>query len=310
MALRPYIAIARMDHWFKNLLVITGTALAGYATATPVADFAVRFLVGIAAVCLAASANYVINEWLDLEFDRHHPLKQGRPSVLGQVTGTGVCIEYAVLASIALSLGWFVGVAFTATVAFFLLMGLIYNVPPVRSKDVAYLDVLSESLNNPIRLVLGWFIVTPLPLPPSTVVFAYWMGGAFVMAVKRYAEYRYLASPEIAGRYRKSFERYTEPSLLISAMFYAVCGSFFLGVFLVKYRVELVLTLPFIAVIFAWYLHLGMKPDSPAQRPEYLYREKKFVAYLVFVTLIFVSAFIIDVPALRWFLDRAIDMPS
>ena len=30
-------------------------------------------------------------------------------------------------------------------------MGVAYNVPPVRTKDRAYLDVLSESVNNPLR---------------------------------------------------------------------------------------------------------------------------------------------------------------
>lgn len=310
MNLRPYVAMARIDHWFKNLLVLTGTAFAAYATAIPVSEFALRFLVGMLSVCFAASANYVINEWLDMESDRFHPLKKGRPSVLGQVSAVGAYVEYAGLMVLALSLAWWVGNAFFAAVVVFLLMAVVYNVPPLRTKDVVYLDVLSESLNNPIRLVLGWFIVTPLPLPPSTLVFGYWMAGAFIMAVKRYAEYRFLDSPEVAGLYRKSFSSYSEQGLLISAMFYACCGSFFLGVFLVKYRIELLLTLPFIALIFAWYLHLGMKPDSPAQRPEYLYREKGFVAYLIFVTIILVSAFVVDVPALRWFLESALDMPS
>ncbi len=31
-------------------------------------------------------------------------------------------------------------------------MGLVHNVPPVRSKELPYIDVLSESVNNPIRL--------------------------------------------------------------------------------------------------------------------------------------------------------------
>ena len=34
----------------------------------------------------------------------------------------------------------------------------MYNVKPFRFKDIVYLDVIIESLNNPIRF-LGWFIV-------------------------------------------------------------------------------------------------------------------------------------------------------
>ena len=35
-------------------------------------------------------------------------------------------------------------------------MGCIYNIPPVRSKDLPYLDVLSEAVNNPLRMLAGW----------------------------------------------------------------------------------------------------------------------------------------------------------
>jgi 4-hydroxybenzoate polyprenyltransferase len=68
-------------------------------------------------------------------------------------------------------------------------MGIFYNVRPFRTKELAYLDVLSESINNAIRLMIGWFIVTPVYLPPVTIVLGYWMGGAFLMATKRFAEY-------------------------------------------------------------------------------------------------------------------------
>ncbi len=41
----------------------------------------------------------------------------------------------------------------------FALQGVVYNVPPFRTKDRPYLDVISESINNPIRLTIGWAMV-------------------------------------------------------------------------------------------------------------------------------------------------------
>jgi len=52
-------------------------------------------------------------------------------------------------------------------------MGMCYNIPPIRTKKKVYLDVISESINNPIRLVLGWFIITSAIYPPSSLLFAY-----------------------------------------------------------------------------------------------------------------------------------------
>ena len=176
---------------------------------------------------------------------------------------------------------------------------------PFRSKDRVYVDVLSESVNNPIRLLMGWFIVTHEPLPPSSLLVGYWMGGAFLMGVKRYAEFRYLAVAGTAGLYRRSFQSYREDTLLISSFFYAMCAGFFLGVFLVKYRIELLLGLPFVALLFAWYLKIGMKPDSAAQHPERLYREKEFIAYVGVVVMVLTALVYIDIPALKWFLSNA-----
>ena len=77
--------------------------------------------------------------------------------------------------------GPFLAVALTLWV-----MGVMYNVPPVRTKELPYLDVLSESVNNPLRLLLGWFVLIPDRFPPLSLILAYWMVGAFFMATKRF----------------------------------------------------------------------------------------------------------------------------
>src|SRR3954463_7780171 len=113
---------------------------------------------------------------------------------------------------------------------FLLVMGVVYNVRPVRSKDLPYVDVLSESINNPIRLLLGWFAVTDAEVPPVSLLIAYWMIGAFFMATKRFAEYRSIGDTAAAGAYRSSFLHYNEERLLLSMVFYAISFALFLGI--------------------------------------------------------------------------------
>jgi len=84
-----------------------------------------------------------------------------------------------------------------------------------------------------------------------------------------------------------------------------MCAGFFLGVFLVKYRIELLLGLPFVALLFAWYLRIGLKPDSAAQHPERLYRERAFIAYVGLVAVVLTALVFIDIPDLKWFLNNA-----
>jgi 4-hydroxybenzoate polyprenyltransferase len=306
MSLRHYAAIARPDHWMKNVFVLPGAFVAAVLLKVEIDPaLALRLGAALASTCFLASSNYVINEWLDAESDRHHPTKRNRPFAAGALEGRWVYAEYALLAAAGLAVAAFISPAFLVTGGIFLFMGVLYNVKPMRAKDRPFLDVLVESLNNPLRLTLGWFVVTTLPLPPSSLVVSYWMGGAFLMAVKRFGEYRFISNPGEASAYRRSFAFYTEESLLISSFFYAMLCTLLLGVFLVKYRIELLLSLPFIAVLFAWYLRLAFKPDSPVQHPERLHTERGFTAYCVLLVIILLVLFWIDIEPLRWFLDKA-----
>jgi decaprenyl-phosphate phosphoribosyltransferase len=179
---------------------------------------------------------------------------------------------------------------------------VIYNVPPVRAKEWPYVDVLTESINNPIRLFLGWFALIPDRLPPLSLVLSYWMVGAFFMATKRLAEYRHMADPARAAAYRRSFSFYNEERLLISILFYATTCALFAGMFIVRYQLELILFVPIGAGLLAYYLKIGLKPNSPVQHPEQLYRQKGFMAVLAVSVAMFVLLMFIHIPALyRWF---------
>jgi len=302
--MKDYIRIARPDHWFKNVFMLPGTALAIIFLGIPISEAIVPTLIAIAGTCLVASANYVINEYLDKEFDQHHPLKKHRPSATGAIRARYMLIEYAVLASAGLSIAASLNFEFLGWSALLLVMGVLYNVRPFRTKDRIYLDVLSESINNPLRFLLGWSaIVQGVAGPPASILLAYWMGGAFLMAIKRYAEYRFIDDPELAGKYRRSFMFYNNEKLLLSSLFYALTSAFFLGIFLIKYRVEFLLTFPLFALLFVWYLHLGMKEDSIAQRPEQMYREKGFLAYVLFLGAVVTALFFIDIPGIHWMMQ-------
>jgi hypothetical protein len=178
------------------------------------------------------------------------------------------------------------------------LLGISYNVPPIRTKEWPYLDVLSESANNAVRLMLGWFPLIQTQVPPLSLVISYWMVGAFFMATKRFAEYRHINDRAVAAAYRRSFGVYTEERLLVSMIFYATTCALFAGIFIVRYHLELLLFTPVAAGMFAFYLHLGMLPDSPVQNPETLYRQKRFTAYMIFAVVTFLFLMFTSIPAL------------
>lgn len=302
-SVKDYISIARPDHWFKNIFMLPGMFFALiYFPVELNLPLVYTIIIGVLSTCLIASANYVINEWLDAEFDRFHPVKKNRRSVTKQLKGSLVFIEYFTLAAIGLGLAYTLNWSFFYAELLLLIMGLLYNIKPFRSKDKVYLDVLTESINNPIRFCLGWFIIAPSIFPPSSILMAYWMAGAFLMATKRFGEFRFIANPQLAGLYRKSFIKYTERRLLISIFFYAMTSCFFLGIYLIKHKIELLLSFPFIALLFSWYLNIAFENDSVAQRPEKLYTRKYFMTYIVLLSIGIIFLMFIDLDFLKYFL--------
>ncbi|WPL17690.1 phosphoribose diphosphate:decaprenyl-phosphate phosphoribosyltransferase [Thiorhodovibrio winogradskyi] len=300
MDIKPYFQIARFDHWFKNVFVLPGMVVAIYAQPELISVAAIWHLIlALVAVGFVASSNYVINEVLDAPKDALHPVKKNRPVPSGQINVRIAYGEWLLLAVIGLLLSVPLGLEFFLTNLSLWIMGCFYNIPPIRTKDQPYLDVLSESVNNPLRLLMGWYSTGIAVIPPVSLVAAYWMVGAFFMAVKRFAEYRRINDPETARQYRSSFSHYNQERLLVSITYYGCAFGLFFGIFLVRYRIELILSIPLIAGFIAWYIHLGFKEDSPAQYPEKLYQQTGFLVYAILTVMTTIALLFINVPGLE-----------
>lgn len=296
---RPYIAIARIDHWFKNSFMLLGVVLAVfYEPSVATLSSLWPLALGVLATCLVASSNYVLNELLDAPQDRQHPEKKHRPVPSGLVRPVWAYAEWLAFAAAGFALAISVNKFFFFSALSLWVMGLVYNVPPLRTKEWPYVDVLSESINNPIRLLLGWFALVTTHVPPLSLAIAYWMLGAFFMAMKRFAEYRHIGDRRVAAAYRRSFRYYTEERLLGSLFFYATACALFAGIFIVRYHLELILFAPLGAGMFAYYFHLSLLPNSPVQNPEHLYRQRGFLAYMILSTVIFIVLMFTSIPVI------------
>lgn len=314
--IRPYVAIARPDHWFKNVFMLLGVLLVLFYhpevfRGEELVSTALKLTGAVIATCLIASSNYVINEILDAATDRNHYAKKHRPIPSGRVKLPIAYAEWILLGITGLAMAAALNWPFFYSGLFLLVMGLVYNIPPIRSKELPYLDVLSEAINNPIRLLLGWFALTPTEVPPLSLLIAYWMVGAFFMASKRFAEYRSIGDPAAAAAYRSSFKHYTEEKLLVSMFFYTTCFALFLGVFIIRYKLELILIFPLVAGFVCYYLHISFKKESPVQNPERLYKERGLMAYLVVCVVSFFMLMFVRIPELyHLFNVKQVEMPK
>ena len=297
--LKAHLAIARLDHSIKNVFVIPGIVVALSVTGAHFnATMGRNIVLGFLATTLIACSNYVINEVLDAPFDRLHPTKKNRPTALGLVNIPVAYAQWILMMVAGMAIALMISVPFAITAGALWVMGCFYNIRPFRTKDVVYLDVTTESINNPLRMALGWYMVTATLLPPASLLVCYWMLGCFFMALKRFSEYRDINDRVSAGSYRESFKHYTERSLLESITFYASFAMLMFGAFIMRYRLELILSFPLVAMMMATYFHLAFKPNSAVQNPEKLYREPLLMAEFVLTSIVIVALLFVKIPLL------------
>ena len=276
-----YLKVCRIDHWLKNVFIVFGHSVALVLVPAVHADARTISLAALSLLpaCLIASANYVLNEILDAPFDRLHPTKKFRAVAAGKVSVPALWIVMAALAVAGFALAFaFFKPGYIIALALLLISGLVYNIPPVRLKDRAFLDVIAESFNNPIRLWLGWFALVPsiTVVPPLSIVLAWWAFGGLLMTGKRYSEFRFIGDATLSGHYRRSFRAYTEQRLLLAMITYSAMFCFGTGVALATYpRLHnLVLAFPMLLVAILAYFRHAMSEVGARLEPEQLLQNK------------------------------------
>jgi hypothetical protein len=121
------------------------------------------------------------------------------------------------------------------------------------------------------------------------------------MALKRFSEMTEIGDRSVSGAYRKSFRYYTTESLLVSVVFYASAAMLFFGAFTIRYRLELLLAYPLVAITMAVYFRLSFQKDSSVQNPEKLYREPLLMASFTATALAMAILLFVRLPRLEQF---------
>jgi len=278
---RYYLAVLRIDHWHKNLFTLLGSLGAIAYFHVPLSRINGRAIfLGLLLSCFLSSVNYVINEFLDASFDALHPVKKNRPIPSGRVNPEKLFFIAGLLLVVTLVASelWMPR-KYTLFLILFFLSGILYNLRPVRAKDVAFLDVVVESLNNPIRLCLGWYVF-PFAnrFPPVSLIICFWAFGAYLMTAKRYAELEKITKHQ-AEMYRPVYRVYTSRSLLAMMHVYALATLLTFAWIAALHKSALLYFLPIAIVFFVWFYNLTTKEDSFVANPEKIYVNKPFLIF-------------------------------
>jgi decaprenyl-phosphate phosphoribosyltransferase len=207
---------ARPKQWIKNTLVI---AAAGAAGALGHDDVPGRVSFAFVAFCLLASGIYAINDVRDMQEDRRHPRKRGRPVAAGELSAPAAATLGLGLILAGLTLSYAIRPLLCAVGLGYVTLTLSYS---ALWRYFPVLDILAIAGGFVLRAVAGG-VAAPVTLSRWFVLVVS-CGAVFVAAGKRQSEL--LHSERRGVRGRRVLELYSEASLRLIVVGSAACALF------------------------------------------------------------------------------------
>jgi 4-hydroxybenzoate polyprenyltransferase len=289
----------RPRQWVKNLALFVGIVFAHRLLSLPVFE---RAVIAFVAFCLASSAIYLLNDLLDLENDRQHPVKSQRPLASGAlpVSWAVMAMGILVLACAGLiALIFYIPITgqpdifagyggasllFALTVATYLILMALYS---ARLKHVVLLDVFIIASGFVLRILAGT-VVLPVVISPW-LYFVTILLSLFLALNKRRNELVLLQGE--ASNHRQILNEYSLP--LLDQMITIVTAATLMAYSLYTFQSStgnhrLMITIPFVLYGMFRYLylvHMRMEGGSPE---EVLLRDRHMLVTVVLCTALII----------------------
>lgn len=254
--MRSVLKLVRPHQYLKNGFVLLGPLFAHQWDLVTLSQALLAFL----AFCCMASAVYVLNDIMDIEADRAHPVKCRRPLPSGAISLSTAkrLLAGLVVGSLVLSLlvsGWV-----TLFVAAYFVINIFYS---WHLKHVVILDVFLISSGFMLRILAG---TVGLGIAPSAwLLLCGLMVTLFLGFAKRRAELLMLEATDGAnnGLTRRVLDDYSPEMLEQFIAVTAACTIIAYGLYTVSPKTvaihgsdDLIVTLPFVVYGIFRYLFL------------------------------------------------------
>lgn len=208
-----------IKNWFIFLPIIFGDNLFNYSK-----NF--KILIAFILFCMISSVVYLINDLVDLPYDKKHPEKRKRAIASGKISIRAVFITIIIVSAISLPFSFFLDVNFGWITITYLILNLLYS---TILKKLIIIDVLCLGGFFLLRIIAGTII--------AKVEYSHWMIFMTVLLAiflgfnKRRQEIKHYK--ESAATYREVLSKYntyfldqmisvTTSSIVITYMIYTI----------------------------------------------------------------------------------------
>lgn len=199
------IRTARVKQWAKNVLVFAAPGAAGVLNR---GDPFLRALACFALFCLVSSGTYFLNDALDAEADRRHPLKRHRPVAAGIISVRAAAGISALLMLTGIGLGALLRPQVSLVFGIYVVLQIAYS---TRLKNLPIYDLTCVAGGFLLRAIAG---AVAIPVKVSEWFLIVTTFGSLLMVTgKRLAEHAELG--EGRGSHRATLDAYSTNFLRI-----------------------------------------------------------------------------------------------
>lgn len=265
------IKLARPKQWVKNGVLLAALVFAGTIGDSKSVELAIG---AMAIFCLLSSSIYTLNDLVDRDKDRQHPIKRNRPIASGKVSVALAIAMVIVLAAAGLGAAFLISPNFLVISASFMLLNGLYS---FLLKNIVIVDVMTLALSFVVRAYAG---AVAIDVPASkwmlinTLLLALFLGFG-----KRRHELVLLENE--AGAHRASLSHYSPYLLdqLIGVTTASVVVMYMLYSFSTevsqKLKAEnLFLTIPFVVYGIFRYLYLIHRQEKGGNPTRVLFTDR------------------------------------
>lgn len=175
-----YLRLVRVHQWIKNVFVFVPILFSLHLFEK---DYFLTILFAFFVFCLASSVIYVINDIIDVDADKSHPVKKNRPLPSGSISIRAAwTISISLLIVTAFLLSRF-NLEFVLTVIGFITLNTFYT---FWFKHIVILDVFSIAAGFTLRVLGGAFAVS-VPISNWLILTTMFI-SLFLGVMKRHSE--------------------------------------------------------------------------------------------------------------------------
>ena len=151
--MKEYFKLFRLHQWIKNVFIFVPLVFS-----KNLFNYDLLFIViaGFFEFCFASSVVYVINDIIDIESDREHPVKRERPLPSGKISKKSAIYSAVILSVIILIFLPFFNFTFDIFLISYIILNVFYS---FKLKNIVIIDIFSIAAGFMIRIISGAVVI-------------------------------------------------------------------------------------------------------------------------------------------------------